>query len=134
MKWNGRAGMNLLIVCACLSAAWQLGCIALTRNHAEQWSDLVVGYDEQRFAGVAALLPPGGVVGYVEDDPPDSAMTQHYYLTQYVLAPCVLVNDSRRAVVLVDGRPEAEVRPPMAGGRMLRDLGNGVRLFGHEEP
>jgi hypothetical protein len=126
--------MILLIVCACGSTAWQLVRVAIAQGPAERWSDLVALYDEQRYAGVAVLLPPGCVVGYVEDDPPDAAMPQHYFLTQYVLAPCVLVNDTRRPLVLVNGRPESEVRPPMAEGRLLRDLGKGVRLFGREEP
>jgi hypothetical protein len=126
--------MILLIVCACLSALLQMGRAVMTQSGADPWSGLVVRYDEQRFAEVAAMLPPGGVVGYVEDNPSDAEMPQHYFLTQYVLAPCVLVNDSRRLYVLVNGRPDGEVWSPVAEGRLLRDLGNGVRLFGREGP
>ena len=134
MRRNPHAGIILLIVCTSLSAAWQLGRVAMLGTGAEPWSDLIVHYDEQRCAEVAALLQPGGVVGYVEDEPLNATMPQHYFLTQYVLAPCVLVNDARWPLVLVNGRPEVEVRPPMVEGRLLRDLGNGVRLFGREGP
>jgi hypothetical protein len=134
MNRRPRAGMILLVVCACVSASWQLGRVAVTPAPAERYPEAVAYYDEQRFAELAGALPPGGVVGYIEDELRDAAMPQHYYLAQYVLAPCVLVEDSQRPRVLVNGRPERAVRPPMAGGRLLHDPGNGVRLFGREGP
>jgi hypothetical protein len=124
----------VLMAYACASAAWQLGHVAVTPGPDERHPTIIADYDDERFAGLAGALAAGEIIGYVADEPEGAAMYRPYYLAQYVLAPCVLVEDDQRLVVLVDGRPEREVRPPMAGGRLLRDWGNGVRLFGREEP
>jgi len=124
----------MLMVCACLSSGWQLGRVAVTAKPQERHPEIVAEYDERRFVGLAGALEAGEIVGYVADEPDSATATRSYYLTQYVLAPCVLVEDDRRPLVLVDGRPERAVRPPRTGGRLLRDWGNGVRLFGREEP
>lgn len=134
MRGRARAGGIVLLLSVCLSAGYQLGYISLTPEPEEREASLVAEYDGRRFQGLADALPPGGVVGYVADDPDGPEATQTYYLAQYVLAPCILVRGDRQRLVLVDDPPGRPARPEMAGRRLLRDLDNGVRLYDREEP
>jgi hypothetical protein len=134
MSRRGRVGARVLLVYACGCAAWQCGRVVVTDAPAERHPALVAEYDAKRYAGLVDSLPPGGVVGYVLDEPDSAEAIRSYYLAQYVLAPCVLVRGEEQQLVLVDDPPNHEDRPSMAGRRLLRDLGNGVRLFGRGEP
>ena len=134
MNRRARAGEVVLVLCACASVAWQLGRVALAPVPGECWPDNMALQDDRRFAGLSAFLPSGEVVGYVDDEPEDAERIRRYYRAQYLLAPCVLAKDDRRPFVIVNGRPGSEVRPPASDARLLCDLGNGVRLFGREEP
>jgi hypothetical protein len=132
MNGRVRAGLLLVAIAACLGAVYQLASLARLSDPRHRWTGVVAEYDRHRFAGLISSLPAGQVVGYVEDDPDGAEMNRPYYLAQYVLAPCVLVEDATTPLVVVNGRPDSPPRPPMAGGKLLRDLGNGVRLFGRE--
>lgn len=129
MNYRPRVGLTLLTVSICCSMAWQLGRVAVSPGPTERHPAVVAEYDARRFAGLTASLPSGGTIGYMEDEPEDKEISRLYYLAQYALAPCVLAEDDRLPLVLVNGRPERELRPPGVR-RLLRDLGNGVRLFG----
>ncbi len=131
MSRRARAGVAGLIVCAACLAAGQLVRTVLTWGPNEREAALVADYDIRRFAGVADLLPPGEVVGYVTNDP---EATRAYYLAQYVLAPCIIVWGEGPRLVLVDDRLEGEGRPSEVNGHLLRDGGAGVRLYVREGP
>ena len=131
MSRRARTGVAGLIVCTASLAAGQLVRTILTWGPNEREVALVAEYDTRRFAGVADLLPPGEVVGYVTNDP---EATRAYYLAQYVLAPCILVWGEGPRLVLVDDRPDGEGRPAKVDGRLLRDGGDGVRLYVREGP
>jgi hypothetical protein len=131
MSWRAQAAVVGLVVCAVASAAWQLGRILLTPEPDQRDAAIVADYDTRRYAGLAEELPPGGVVGYVTNDP---QAIRAYYLTQYVLAPCVVVWGDEPDLVLVDDRPDGERRSAVVGGRLRRELGNGVRLYVREGP
>lgn len=131
---RARTGVAGLIVCAASLAAGQLVRTILTRGPNEHEAALVTAYDTRRYAGVADLLPPGEVVGYVTNDPESAEATRAYYLTEYVLAPCIIVQGEGPRLVLVDDRAEGEGRPVAVGGRLLRDGGDGVRLYVREGP
>jgi hypothetical protein len=131
MSRRARAGVAGLIVCAASLAAGQLVRNVLAGEPNEHEAALVAEYDTRRFAGVADLLPPGEVVGYVTNDPEP---TRAYYLAQYVLAPCIIVRGEGPRLVLVDDRPESEERPVAVDRRLLRDGGDGVRLYVREGP
>ena len=135
MSRRARAGVAGLIVCAASLAAGQLvrTVLAWGPNEREEVV-LVADYDTRRFAGVADLLPPGEVIGYVTNEPDSPEATRAYYLTQYVLAPCILAWGEGPELVLVDDRSEGKGRPVEVRGRLLRDGGDGVRLYIREGP
>jgi hypothetical protein len=89
-------------------------------------------YDRERYAGLDDVLPPHDVIGYLDDGGCDNPV-QGYYQTQYALAPRLLVEDVSRPLLLVNGRPD---RPPAlpADLVLVRDLGNGVRVYRRGTP
>jgi len=98
--------------------------LLLRQDNPEPFAD----YDGPRYDAVRPVLAPGATVGYVEDRPPGER--SHYYLTQYGLAPAVVVEGPDAPLVLVNGRAEEEPAAARARGwRLLRDAGNGVRLY-----
>ncbi len=92
---------------------------------------------EARFREVRDALPASGVVGYVSDGLVGSAFTsmeamQEYFLTQYSLAPLIVVRGGGQRLV-VGNYSEPPATPP-AGFTVLRDFGGGVLLFEIAEP
>ncbi len=132
MHPRAQQALLLLTVTACLSASWNLGKLLGTNDPEGRWAKRVDYFDRERYAGLDEVLPPHGVVGYLDDGGCDNPV-QGYYLTQYVLAPRVLVEDAARHLLLVNGRPD---RPPAlpADLVLVRDLGNGVRVYRRGAP
>ncbi len=126
MHARAGGGILLLTAAACLAAAWRL--VGVVRADPEiRWAERVDHYDRARYAGLADILPPYGVIGYLDDGGCDNPV-QGYYLTQYALAPRLLVEDASRPWLLVNGRPDQRPLLP-DGASLVRDLGNGVRLY-----
>ncbi|MCS6852159.1 MAG: hypothetical protein NZ700_13435 [Gemmataceae bacterium] len=91
-------------------------------------------YEHERFAGLR--LPAGEVIGYIDNfagQPPDPGS---FYLTQYVLAPRILVAGSSCRWVLGNFRDPAVQPPEELRHRfaLVQDLGNGVKCYRVEEP
>jgi hypothetical protein len=89
-----------------------------------------------RFAPLARAIPEGGVAGYLSDlDPSLPAATAEYYLAEYFLAPAVIENSTRPALVIANLH-----RPPPAGYfeglgfRIERDFGSGLYLLRKARP
>jgi hypothetical protein len=97
----------------------------------------------ERYAGLRDLLPARGVIGYIsessaapprEDEAPDEPAAYQgrwFMLTQYALAPLIVVRDSGRPVVICNvSDPQEAPRVCQGPGlTLLRDLGNGVALL-----
>jgi hypothetical protein len=135
MGARARWGVSLLLLFGVLSAANQVhqACALDTRL----WSShLIRAYDEDRLARVKPFLSGPGPVGYVHDDPEGDAVGDPCYLAQYVLAPTLVVDGPGQPLVVVDGRPGRGTLPvpPRGRLRLLRDLGDGVRLCRLEVP
>jgi hypothetical protein len=87
---------------------------------------------ENRFSGLLELLPKLGVVGYISDniDNPDHD-TKAFYLTQYAIAPTIVVREKNRPLV-VGNFKDTEVRTEELekyGLSLSKDFNNGVMLF-----
>jgi len=87
---------------------------------------------EERFSALLGLLPKQGVVGYISDkfDNPDHD-TKAFYLTQYAIAPTLLVREKNRPLV-VGNFKDTELRAKefeKYGLELSKDLNNGIMLF-----
>jgi hypothetical protein len=95
---------------------------------------------EKRFYPLKGMMPVGAVVGYVTDIPSqgvvsDAAALARYYVTQYALAPTIVVNTIEQPVVVGDfhGDPLVSNKDAISALLPRMDLGNGVILFTRKE-
>jgi hypothetical protein len=98
---------------------------------------IVADYDRERFARLKELLsrealPEDRTVGYIDDEPPGSAQaTGKYQATRYALVPVVVARGPDRPLVVGNlGAPSRRTKAAVPAGLVLvRDFGNGVKLF-----
>jgi hypothetical protein len=95
---------------------------------------------EARFRQLRSALPSRGVVGYVADPkgperPFDARYARRFYLTQYVLAPVVVVDSVAPALAVGNFHSAWSDRDARKAGLVLdREFGDGVLLFRRESP
>lgn len=93
---------------------------------------------EARFRLFRSALPPKGVVGYLAeprrlDRPSDFDYWKGFYLTQYALAPLVVVDSTAPPLVIGNFRsagPELAAADPTLV--LVKDFGDGALLFRHQ--
>lgn len=126
---SGRVGAGLLLLLgfALFISVRQLQDVA-ERAPTSRMPETLRDWNEHRLAALRPLLPPHGVVGFVAGDHADGATIQRYYLTQYVLAPVVVVRDSDRDLVIGTFDPETAPPPPPSPRHevLLEDREQGV--------
>jgi hypothetical protein len=88
---------------------------------------------ELRFNALKRVLPPRGVVGYASGLPPEEFVSEdfkRFLLTEYALAPLVIVDDTTPELVIGNFDPE-RIRdvPALPGLETVRDFGDGLRLL-----
>ena len=95
---------------------------------------------ERRFEGLKKILPTHGVVGYLShrqaQDIRFDAGTAEFYLTQYALAPLIVIHSPERDLV-IGNFGAFRVDPEIFKDRdltLIKDFGNGVMLFRRETP
>jgi hypothetical protein len=98
-----------------------------------------IGAYEARFAGLRGLLPPYGTVAYVNDVKEHNENRAAWALTQYALAPLIVVDSldpGRVSGPWVVGNFHFRVPESVTAGRfrVIRNFGNGVFLFERENP
>ena len=113
----------VLVVCSLLSTA-RIVFEAPGPRHIS--SDGISKRSDQRFRGLKARLPAGGVIGYLGESG-DSA-TPDYYLAQYALAPLV-VDPSPHHSLVVGNFPSSRPFAIPQDLRLVEDFGQGVMLF-----
>jgi hypothetical protein len=88
--------------------------------------------DGARYAKLRQTLKPPAWIGFLDDPAlsPDNH-TQRYYLTQYALAPVIVLDDPALPAVLVNFSDRRLVPRPPPGMRyeLMADIGGGVRLY-----
>jgi hypothetical protein len=124
----------LLIVLFTLVSNLQFVRIAISARGTIAKGDEVTRY-EARFQKLRQTLPSRGVVGYVSDSNPEGfprnrEYFRRYYLTQYSLAPLVVVNSTEPDLLIgdVDSAAHSE-RVITPGFTLVKDFGDGVMLF-----
>jgi hypothetical protein len=119
----------ILLSIAVLSVAGQL------LNLVQQSS--IPGVSEQipaflaRFNELRKELPARDEIGYINDAAPDATIRQEeYYLTQYALAPAMIVDSPDKALVVANFHQPAD-QALLKARRLtvVRDFGTGVLLL-----
>lgn len=89
--------------------------------------------EENRFTEIRKVLPARGVVGYVNDETDIDEGTRKYYVTQYAIAPLIVVRGADRPLVVGDFSANGQRLPaPLENRTLIKDFGNGILLFGEE--
>jgi hypothetical protein len=95
-----------------------------------------ISHYEARFRLLKSALPPRGVVGYLSEPwrpPLDVDWARGLYLTEYALAPLIVVDSTAPALVIGNFRsagPDRNILDPTLV--LVRDFGDGVLLFRHQ--
>ena len=128
-----RAGVLVLTLLALLSSA------ALFVRGTPRISRSRIGRDEitlylTRFEGLRRALPAHGTVGYesdLQDSLTDRQEVKGFYLTQYAIAPVIVVAGTDRDLVIGNYRdPAHNCRICSSPSFVLeKDFGDGVLLF-----
>jgi hypothetical protein len=87
--------------------------------------------NENRFAGIRAILPARGTVGYLSDTGGRQENPKAYFLTQYFLAPVVIAPDTAHELVVANFASTSAIAGLAAshGLRIERNFSNGVALL-----
>ncbi|MFQ5666425.1 MAG: hypothetical protein ACE5I7_08330 [Candidatus Binatia bacterium] len=134
------AAVGLLAAFALFSAARTLRHAAPVLLRGRLPADRIT-MNEGRFAALRTALAGHGVVGYLSPLPPDKLASSvqgiaQFYLTQYALAPVIVVNDPTQRFVVANffGRaaPPARVHRPHLV--TVHDFGGGVILLERTDP
>ncbi len=90
----------------------------------------------QRFAALRTMLPPRGIIGYMTDadaPPGDTNTVAEYHLTQYAVAPVLVVNSpDQRFVIGNFHRVVTAGSLRDRGFKVIREFGNGIALLENE--
>lgn len=98
--------------------------------------DGVTDFDN-RFAGLRAMLPAKGVIGYMTDPetpPADINAQAEYHLAQYSLAPILVLRSTEQRFVVGNfhrGVTTGSLRD--RGFKLVKEFGNGIVLLENEK-
>ena len=86
---------------------------------------------ERRYRELKLALPRRGVIGYVSGAGPfGTEEFRRYLLTEYALAPLVVINDTTPDLIVGNFHPDSvPAGPPSPGLQLVRDFGDGVWLL-----
>lgn len=126
--WRARASVAIILLMSAL-ALCTLVSYRLLPVHPASPGDIIM--DEARFAGIRAVLPSRGTIGYLSDTGGRQQNPKAYYLTQYFLAPVVVAPDTAHEFVVANFISRAGIRQvAVANGFTVEsDFSNGVALL-----
>jgi hypothetical protein len=87
--------------------------------------------DERRYEELKRALPSHGVIGYISGaERFGTGEFKRFLLTEYALAPLVLINDTAPDLIVGNFHPDSvPAAPPVPGLRLVKDFGDGVWLL-----
>ena len=93
-------------------------------------ADSITSY-ERRYRDLKQALPRQGVIGYVSGaEQFGTEEFKRFLLTEYALAPLVLINDTTPDLIVGNFHPDSVPSgPPAPDLRLVRDFGDGVWLL-----
>ncbi len=87
---------------------------------------------QERFGPLRAILPRGGLVGYISDSAPARGeIDREVFVVRYTLAPLIVMEGTRYPYVIGNfHRLDPDLQTGQKQGlRLVKNLGNGVILF-----
>ena len=108
---------------------------SLVTQSRELPDEFKIAAQHQRFAAMAAMVPPNTILGYISDQPHDSPSgAASFYGVQYALGPrLVVVESDRNRRELVVGsfwkKPDVAQIEKTYHLRLVRNFGMGAYLF-----
>jgi hypothetical protein len=127
---RARVGLLLLLIYAALSdARWSY---RAARGIAAAGQQDPVSLNDQRFRRLEQALPARGVIGYTSGAQADAFTSEdfrRFLLTEYALAPRLVVNDTAPEWVVGNYPPDSLPAEPPPGWRIVLEGGPGVRLL-----
>jgi len=132
--WRARAGIAIILLMSALAVCTLASYYSLPKRDDTDPRGIII--DEDRFAGIRAVLPTRGTIGYLSDTGGKRQNPRAYYLTQYFLAPVVVAPDTAHELVVANfASPSAIATLAAANGfRVERDFSNGVALLRRRSP
>ena len=93
-------------------------------------ADSITSY-ERRYRELRQALPHQGVIGYIHGTEQfGTDEFKRFLLTEYALAPLVLINDTTPELIVGNFHPDSvPAAPPAPNLQLLRDFGDGVWLL-----
>jgi hypothetical protein len=95
-------------------------------------SQLVQACDRTGMCRLQEVLAPSTRIGFLDDPAlPPGDHVRRYYLTQYAVAPVIVLDDPALPTVLGNFGDQQRLPRPAAGTRyeLMVDLGGGIRLY-----
>ncbi len=90
-----------------------------------------------RFAALRGMLPAKGIIGYMTDPetpPGDTNAQAEYHLTQYSLAPILVVNSPQQRYVIGNFHKAVTTGSLQDRGyKLMKEFGNGIVLLENEK-
>lgn len=130
-SWRSRARLAEIALTACILLAAGAALLQMFAPDRRPAGD-DIALHERRLQPLRDVLQKGQVVGYVRDvDAPGSTFfAKWHYLTQYVLAPTIVMDNLRHPLVVCDCRDGRSLRAlcRREGLAIVVDLKNGVAL------
>jgi len=86
---------------------------------------------DHRFDNLRKTITPDSVFGYISENPPNTPINQaEYNLTQYALAPALVLDSARPPLVVANMRTATPNMAVLQAAHLtpVQDFGNGVLL------
>jgi hypothetical protein len=118
-----------LAVLALASSFWWL--LDLLGDYSRNAGTFGVAAFDGRFINIRKTIAPNTVFGYFSDNPEHSQVNQaEYYLTQYALAPALVVESANTPLVVANTHAATPNVAALqaAGLALVQDFGNGILL------
>jgi hypothetical protein len=128
-NWRGQAGMAIVLLMGALAICTYAASWRFLGRHEPDSGGIVM--DEDRFAGLRAVLPAHGTVGYLSDTRDIEENPRAYYLTQYFLTPIVVAPDAAHDIVIANFASRSDMaRAADANGLTIEnEFSHGVALL-----
>jgi hypothetical protein len=133
---RAKVALTVLVLFAVASGAELAIRSTIQYVHRESDADRVTRYDA-RYVALRAVLPGHGIIGYVSDAHDGRGFTsldgmREYFMTQYSLAPIVVVVGAESGSVVGNFRDPDALRdaPGLERLGIVHDFGDGVLLLG----